>query len=78
VFELTLHGEQDISSDDYVPEVWKLGEIEAFIEGPWVEHLRALNSKIIEHRRSVHEADAKRRREDPGKLADLKDRFGIK
>jgi len=67
-----------MSSDDYVPETWKLREIEAFIEGPWVECLRELNSKIIQHLRNVHEADAKKRREGPAKLADLKERFGIK
>jgi hypothetical protein len=47
VFELTLRGEQDMSGDDYVPETWELREIEAFIEGPWVEHLQELNSRII-------------------------------
>jgi len=78
VFELTLRGEQDLSGDDWVPPTWELREIEAFIEGPWVEHLRELNSKIIQYLRNVHEADAKKRREEPSKLADLKDRFGIK
>jgi hypothetical protein len=78
VFELTLRGEQDMSGDDYVPETWELREIEAFIEGPWVEHLQELNSRIIQHRQSVHEADARKRREEPAKLADLKNRFGIK
>ena len=78
VFELTLRGEQDMSGDDYVPETWELREIDAFNEGPWVEHLQELNSRIIQHRQSVHEADAKKRKEEPAKLADLKNRFGIK
>jgi hypothetical protein len=78
VFELTLRGEQDLSGDDWVPPEWRLREIEAFIEGPWVETLQELNSRIIQHRRDVHEADAKKRREEPAKLVDLKDRFGIK
>lgn len=61
-----------------MPTTWELREIEAFVEGPWVERLQELNSRIIQHRRNVHEADAKKRREEPAKLADLKDRFGIK
>ncbi|MFI5353094.1 MAG: hypothetical protein ACHQZS_09050 [Candidatus Binatales bacterium] len=78
VFELTLRGEQDFSGDDWVPETWKVREIQAFIEGPWVEGLRGLNSRIKEHRRRLHEAEAKRRREEPSRLAELKSRFGIK
>jgi hypothetical protein len=48
VFELTLRGEQDLSGDEWVPATWELREIEAFIEGSWIERLGVLNSKIVE------------------------------
>lgn len=78
VFELTLFGTQDESSDEYVPMEWTIGNVEAFVEGPWIERLTELTVKIAEHDHEVHEAAAKKRREDPAKLQDLKDRFGIK
>jgi hypothetical protein len=78
VFELTLLGTQDESSDEYVPMEWSIGNVEAFVEGPWIERVTELTVRIAQHRREVHEADAKKRREDPAKLKDLKDRFGIK
>jgi hypothetical protein len=77
VFELVLRGEQALS-DEYVPTTWEPRGIEAFVEGAWLEHLRVLNKKVSQHLQSVHQADAKKRREDPAKLADLRDRFGIK
>ncbi|HXN14266.1 MAG TPA: hypothetical protein VN865_14230 [Candidatus Acidoferrales bacterium] len=78
VFELTLFGTQDQSSDEYVPMEWTIRNVEAFVEGPWVERITELAVRITQHRREVHEADARKRREDPAKLKDLKDRFGIK
>jgi hypothetical protein len=78
VFELTLFGTQDESTDEYVPMEWTIRNVDAFVEGTWIERLTELASKIAQHRQEVHEADAKKRREDPAKLKDLKDRFGIK
>jgi hypothetical protein len=78
VFELALRGEQTFYEDDVSPKTWEKREIQAFVEGPWVENLRELNGTIIQHYQQVHEAEARKRREDPRKLADLKDRFGIK
>ena len=78
VFELTMFGTQDESSDEYIPIEWTFRNVEAFVEGTWIERLIELADKIAQHNREVHEADAKKRREDPTKLKDLKDRFGIK
>lgn len=73
--ENALHLRRDLS---HAGDHLKLREIEASIEGPWVDRIRELNSRKIQHRQNVHEGDAKKRREEPAKLADLKDRFGIK
>jgi hypothetical protein len=78
VFELTMYGTQDESSDEWVPTEWSFRDVQAFVEGPWIDRLAKLAEKIAHHRSDVHEADAKKRREDPAKLKDLKDRFGIK
>jgi hypothetical protein len=48
-----------------------------FIEGPWTEELQLLLPAIEQHEMAVREARAKKRREDPELLADLKKRFGL-
>lgn len=78
MLELKMYGEQFFGPDMPGPKEWAIRGIEAFIEGPWVEHLRKLNQRRLQHLQSVYEADAKRKRENPEKLADLKERFGLK
>ena len=78
VFELTLHGEQTFYEDDVGPKTWEKRGIEAFVEGTWVEALRELNKRIIQHRRDIHSKLRPRNVvKKPAKLADLKKRFGI-
>lgn len=75
VFALTLRGECDL---DFPVTTWTPGDVEAFVEGPWVDELRALAEAASEHVRAVADTEAKKEREDPAKLADLKERFGVK
>ncbi len=72
VFTLTLRGESDMGI------TWEPRNIEAFIEGPWVEALRTLAQTAKDHLRTARNLEAKKWREDAGRLADLKERFGIK
>lgn len=61
---------------EYVTE-YSINDIEAFIEGPWVEDLRRLSALIEAYNLKRKQEREKRERDDPQKLADLRKRFGI-
>jgi hypothetical protein len=53
------------------------GDLEAFIEGPWVEVFNALGPRVKAHEKEVTAKREKEPREDPSRLDDLRRRFGI-
>lgn len=52
-------------------------EIDAFVEGPWVEELQRLLPGVKGHEGAAAKEEGKRRREDPNTLEELKRKFGI-
>ena len=74
MFRLQLSPEVD---RNYGETSWCPGDIEAFIEGPWIEDLKRLARLATAHHEKELRLAAKHRREDPALLADLQTRFGI-
>jgi hypothetical protein len=56
---------------------YTLKEIDAFIEGPWVEDIKRMAASYKAHKSKLTEEREKKEREDPHKLEDLRKKFGI-
>lgn len=73
VFQISVDGR----SDEGVGVFWTPSDVTAFVEGPWVKSISAL---AVTAKRAHAEAlglAERLQRENPKKLADLKERFGI-
>lgn len=73
VFECDVH----VDDTDEFERKHTPGEIEAFIEGPWIEELKHLLTLILKHEEEESRLREKEQRENPEKLMDLKKRFGL-
>lgn len=74
MFRLSLIPEVD---GDYGETYWRPVDIEAFIEGPWIEDLKRLARLATAHHEEELRLAAQRRKEAPALLEDFKTRFGI-
>jgi hypothetical protein len=54
-----------------------VGDVQAFVDGPWVARLGSLVTAAAAHCEKVNAARAKEERENPERLSDLKRRFGL-
>ena len=72
VFEIMAIGQYDEWGSS-----WSPARVEAFVEGPWVTTFTELAKEAKEVRDRASEVAAKRKREDPAALAELRKRFGI-
>jgi hypothetical protein len=73
VFQIRVHG----SSDEVTGVYWTPSEVAAFVEGPWVKAISALAVEAKRAHEDALEQAELRKKEDPNKLAELKERFGI-
>lgn len=78
---LTVDGQEvfgiDCSGDDveYVGVQWKPRDVDSFIEGPWIEPLKAAATKILDWEEKYKRESEERRNRD--KAAELKKKFGL-
>jgi hypothetical protein len=71
VFELDCR----CNEERYIGNVWKPGEIEGFIEGPWVNDVKQFAHQVSSLYGQQKDSWDKKRKEE--ELQNLKDKFGI-
>lgn len=75
------HANELVFEGEFYEEKWgrfKLHDIKAFKDGEWVNHLNKLGSSISDLEAEQEILRKKKESEDPEKIKDLKNRFGIK
>lgn len=71
VLALTLVGEVELDGGMQ----WRPHNIEAFIDGPWVQDFLELEKVIVAHKERIRENS--KAKEEKKKVADLKEKFGL-